>query len=615
MVVELKAVLKLKDEMSSNLKKIAGAATVGFAAIGAAAVAATNKFAEIDAELRRTASLSGATAAEFTQLTEAAKTMGSNSTKSMLEISQSMSELAANGMTANEVMAAMPGIISASEASGESLAIAASTVSAALNSWNLEASESGKVADILTMAANVSAAGINDMSMALKYAGAPAAALGMDLAEVSAAIGAMLDSGIDGSSAGTALRAALLALNNPAKTQAKIMDKLGISVTDAAGEAKSMVDIVRNMEEATRDMTQADRLATVAKLVGTEAASGFLALMSRGPDELSKMTDALRDSDGLAQATADEMNQGVGALIKGIKSQLEAFGFQVGQALEPVSMRVLEMIKGIDFTPIVTGATELAEKLVNVFEVVQSNWPQIVSTIKNVTIAVIAVSAAVATFKTLMAGMTIIAAINKLLVAYRAGTLVATAAQMGLNTAMWLSPTTWIIAGIAALIGIGVALALKWRSVAGSWSEVWRQMKSGAGTAVNFVIDGINALIKTINLIPGINIPIIPKVDWGESGLNPATYTTRSNQSKATSSGGMLASHYHGLDYVAYDGYTARLHKGEKILTAQEAKAYDEGKGGGVTVQITGNTMNFNNDVDIDNFAYRLAQGIAREAF
>lgn len=47
-------------------------------------------------------------------------------------------------------------------------------------------------------------------------------------------------------------------------------------------------------------------------------------------------------------------------------------------------------------------------------------------------------------------------------------------------------------------------------------------------------------------------------------------------------------SHYNGLSYVPFDGYTARLHKGERVLTAKESKEYTQGKvnGGSVTINV-----------------------------
>ena len=39
-----------------------------------------------------------------------------------------------------------------------------------------------------------------------------------------------------------------------------------------------------------------------------------------------------------------------------------------------------------------------------------------------------------------------------------------------------------------------------------------------------------------------------------------------------------------GLDYVPFDGYVAQLHKGETILTADQAKKWRSGTNGGVTI-------------------------------
>jgi hypothetical protein len=51
-------------------------------------------------------------------------------------------------------------------------------------------------------------------------------------------------------------------------------------------------------------------------------------------------------------------------------------------------------------------------------------------------------------------------------------------------------------------------------------------------------------------------------------------------------------SHMNGLSYVPYDGYVAELHKGERVLTASEARGYGGGYGGvsigNITINIDG---------------------------
>lgn len=55
-------------------------------------------------------------------------------------------------------------------------------------------------------------------------------------------------------------------------------------------------------------------------------------------------------------------------------------------------------------------------------------------------------------------------------------------------------------------------------------------------------------------------------------------------------------SHANGLAYVPYDGYIAELHKGERVLTAQENKNYSSGVGG------NGTTINFYSNERIDEY-------------
>ena len=61
------------------------------------------------------------------------------------------------------------------------------------------------------------------------------------------------------------------------------------------------------------------------------------------------------------------------------------------------------------------------------------------------------------------------------------------------------------------------------------------------------------------------------------------------NASDVKNNTGSDGSHAGGMDYVPYNNYVANLHRGEMVLTADEADSYRRGKGSGNSFTLTQN--------------------------
>lgn len=73
--------------------------------------------------------------------------------------------------------------------------------------------------------------------------------------------------------------------------------------------------------------------------------------------------------------------------------------------------------------------------------------------------------------------------------------------------------------------------------------------------------------------------------DWLFGKNKEAEENVNNIESKSNTDG----SHYNGLNYVPFDGYTARLHKGERVLTAEENKEFINGAIPNGEVSVTNN--------------------------
>src|SRR5690606_33306706 len=232
-------------------------------------------------------------------------------------------------------------------AAQSSLGTTSDIVSNILTGFQLEATETVRVADVLTATFTSSNTTLEMLGDTMKYVAPVAAALGVSLEEVAAMTGRLGDAGIQGQQAGTSLRAIFTRLASPTGEAARILRELGIQTTDAAGNLLPMIDIIRQIEERTASMGSAQRTAVLTTLVGMEAVSAFTKLLDIGADNIAAYTDELRKSAGISQEmSARQMDNLYGALEM-LRSAFEEVQISIGSAFIPILRLGARVLTGV----------------------------------------------------------------------------------------------------------------------------------------------------------------------------------------------------------------------------------------------------------------------------
>ncbi|WMV75302.1 phage tail tape measure protein [Geobacillus thermodenitrificans] len=316
-------------------------------AIGGALGFAVKKSMDFESQIDRVGAIAGATPSELKKLEKASLDLGASTSKSATEVAEGMEIMAAMGYNTNQILAAMPGIIAAAEASGEDMALVADTVSSALNSFGLEAAEAARVADVLAQAANDSAAGIQDMQYTFKYAAPVASQLGISLEQLAAAAEIMANNGIRGEQAGTTLRAALIRLSDPPKEAAATLKELGVRVKDSSGKMLPFNQIIAQLSKSTEKMGNAQKIAALSTIFGTEAASGMLTVIEAGPEKFDELTKSLENSAGASQEAAQKMKDNLKGSLEELQGAFETAQITIGNALAPAIEKVAGYIQNL----------------------------------------------------------------------------------------------------------------------------------------------------------------------------------------------------------------------------------------------------------------------------
>lgn len=322
---------------TAGLTPMTAAISIGSKAVAAAgkfAIEASKDYATFEGTLKQVQIVAGGTQADMDMLGDKAIEIGGKTSKGAQEVAEAMVDFAKLGFTAAETADAMEGIVYAAEASGSAVDTTAGIVASALNTWNLAASDSEHIADVLAKTANQTAADMTDLGYTFQYAGASAQLGGASMEQLAAYTGIMADQGIKGSKAGTTLRTAFTNLTSPTDKAAAALDSLGISLRDTEGNAKPIPEVIGELQDAVQGMSKADILDLSTALFGKTGSAGMSMVLQKTKGETQELVQALIDSTGTARQQASEMRQTMEGQLDQMGDSWDAIKLKIGKGIQ-----------------------------------------------------------------------------------------------------------------------------------------------------------------------------------------------------------------------------------------------------------------------------------------
>lgn len=214
------------------------------------------------------------------------------------------------GFVPEAIQAALPGVLDTAIAGGAlsgdiSLGETADIGASVLKQFGLQATDMGRVGDVLAGTFTRSSTNLRALGDTMKYAGPVASALGISLEEAAAMAGVLANNGLRGSDAGTAMRASLTRLSAPTGAAAKALKELGVSVADSRGKLRPVEQILGDLYKATKKYGDTDQISFFKDIAGEEAMVGLQTLVkSVGSGDLQRLIAELKKAQGESASTA-----------------------------------------------------------------------------------------------------------------------------------------------------------------------------------------------------------------------------------------------------------------------------------------------------------------------
>lgn len=488
---------------------LANLATAGIAVAAGAVKDFCGQVVEIgktfESSMSKVSALSGATGEDLATLEAKARELGATTTFSASQAADALGYMALAGWDTQQMLDGVGSVLTLAQAGEMELAAASDLVTDYLSAFNMEASETARMVDVLAYAQANANTTVEGLGMAFKNCAANANAAGMDVETTSAAIAMMANQGLKGSEAGTALNAVLRDMTEKMEDGAIAIGDQSVAVMDAEGNYRDFTDILRDVQAATDGMGEAEKAAALQSTFTADSIKGLNLMLNAGADEMSGFREELYGCAGTAEETAKTMTDNLGGDIAAMGSALEELSLKIYDYLQEPLRSAVQFITGTvvpgieGFMAWLTTGTQQFDEFGNVVGETASPIQQAISTLQDMVPVLAAVGGALLAYKTYSLAVT---AAEK---ARAVVTGVVDKATALLNGTMRLNPIGIVITLIGALVAAFVYLWNTSEEFRNFWIGVWEAVKAAVQPLADWMMANvITPLVSNFQEFQGI---------------------------------------------------------------------------------------------------------------
>lgn len=472
----LNKVTQTASRLQGCLRKMNQTAEL-FDKMGAAVTQITTPYREFEQSMADLSAITGTTGADLERLGKIARevgvTSGLGATGAVDAFKLLASQIDVNTIGLDGLVELQNKTITLAQASGMSLTDAANSMAGTINQFGLQASEAGRVINVLAAGSKYGAAEIPELAQSFKVVGAAANAAGLSVEQTAGAIETLSKNNLKGAEAGTALRNIML----------KMQTSLGVDFRKTSF-SEALTDLKPKLQDATY----------LSKLFGMEniAAAQFLIANADMVEQMTAKVTGTATATEQAAISTDTWNHR-------LKIQTARFN--------EFFMKVTENSKGIlnaiqvtsQLSSVMLSFSPLLSALGTGLKIIGGGFTGIVNVAKAFRMMNAAMNLGkMATYAQLTARYGIagrIAAVGiwaktVAVKAFNFATKTALPAFLGLIAQTWAwtaallaNPVSWIVLGIAALVAAVVVCWNKFAEFRAGVMTVWDVVK-GFGTAI-----------------------------------------------------------------------------------------------------------------------------------